>query len=71
VIRVAIVIAIAEVRAEFSQIAFSEWLLALHTEGLRARRPSIHQDKSHVAPPNAKQNTVSVGWRPPGGGAQR
>jgi hypothetical protein len=71
VICVAIVIAVDEVRPDFSQVACPDWLTALRTEGLRAGRPFIHHDESHVAPPNAKQNTVSVGWGPSGGGAQR
>ena len=68
---VAIMIAIDEVRPDFSQIARSDRLIAPHTEGLRTGRPAIHQDEFHVAPPNAKQNTVSAGWGPLGGGAQR
>jgi hypothetical protein len=71
VICVAIVIAVGEVRSDFAQVAQPDRLIAHHTEGLRAGRPAIHQDESHVAPPDAKQNTVSVGWGPLGGGAQR
>ena len=61
---VAILVAVNEVRPDFSQIARSDWPIALHTEGLWTGRSAIHQDESHVAPPNAKQNTVSAGWGP-------
>ena len=71
VLRVAIRIAVDEVRPDFSQIACSDWLIALHTEGLWARRSAVHQDEPHVAPPNAKQNTVSDEGKTLGGGAQR
>ncbi len=71
VIGVAIMIAVGEPRPDFSQIARSDRLTAQHTERLWAGRPAIHQDESHVAPPNAKQNTVSDGWKALGGGAQR
>jgi hypothetical protein len=71
VICVAILIAVDEVRPDFSQITRSDWLIAPHTKGLWAGRSAIHQDESHVAPPNAKQNIVSAGWGPLGGGAQR
>ena len=71
VIGVATMIAVGEPRPDFSQIARSDWLTAQHTERLRAGRPAIYQDESHVAPPNAKQNTVSGGWKALGGGAQR
>jgi hypothetical protein len=71
VIRVAIVIAVDEVRPDRSQVAFFDRLIAHHTEGLRAGYPAVQQDESHVAPPNAKQNTVSDWWKTLGGGAQR
>ena len=71
VIDVAIVIAVGEPRCDFSQVALSDWLTAQRTKRLRAGRPAIHQYESHVAPPNAKQNTVPDGWRTLGGGAQR
>ena len=71
VIGVAIMIAVGEPRPDFSEIARSDWLTTQHTERLRAGRPAIHQYESHVAPPNAKQNTVSDGWKTLGGGAQR
>lgn len=56
---VAIVIAVDEVRPDFSHVTCSDRLAAYHTGGLRAGRPPIHQCESHVAPPKAKQNTVS------------
>lgn len=71
VIWVAIVITVSESRSDFPQVACSDRLGAHHTEGLPAGRPSVHQYESHVAPPNAKQNTVSDGWKALGGGAQR
>jgi hypothetical protein len=71
VIRVAIVIAVDEVRPDLSQVACADRLIAHHAEGLRPGRPAIHQYEFHVAPPNAKQNTVSDWWKALGGGAQR
>jgi hypothetical protein len=68
---VATVIAVDQVRPDFTQVVRSDRLIAHHTQGSLARRPPIHQDESHVAPPNVKQNTVSDGWAPSGGGAQR
>jgi hypothetical protein len=57
-IRVAIVIAVDELRPDFSQVACSDWLSAHHTGGLRAGRPAIHQDESHVASPSAQQRRL-------------
>jgi hypothetical protein len=71
VICVAVVIAVDEVRPDFSQVGCFNRLIAHHTEGLRAGPPAIHQYEFHVAPPNAKQNTVSDGWKKLGGGAQK
>jgi hypothetical protein len=71
VIGVAIMIAVGQLRPDFSQIARTDWLTAPHAERLPAGRPAIHQYESHVAPPNAKQNTVSDGCKALGGGAQR
>ena len=68
---VAIVIAVGEVCSDFPQVACVDRLIARHAERLPAWRPLIHQYKSHVAPPNAKQNTVSDEWKALGGGAQR
>jgi hypothetical protein len=56
---VAFIITVGEPRPDFSQITRRDRLTAQHTERLRAGRPAIHQDESHVAPPNAKQDTVS------------
>ena len=70
-VRVAIVIAVDEVRPDLSQVACSDRLIAHHTDGVRAGPPAIHQYEFHVAPPNAKQNTVSDEWKALGGGAQR
>jgi hypothetical protein len=66
-IGVAIVIAVGEVRPEFSQVACSDRLIAAHAKGPWARRPAIHQDEFHVAPPNAKQNTAAEAWKTLGG----
>ena len=71
VIGVAIMIAIGELRSDFSEVARPDWLAAQHTDGVLAGRPAIHQHEPHVAPPNAKQNTVSDEWEILGGGAQR
>jgi hypothetical protein len=71
VLGVAIVIAVGEVRSDLSEVAQRDRLIAHHTDGLRAGRPAIHQDESHVAPPDAKQTNVSVGWRPLGKEVQR
>jgi hypothetical protein len=59
VIGVAIMIAVGEFCPDFPQIARPDRLTAQRTERLGAGRPAIHQHESHVAPPNAKQNTVS------------
>ena len=56
---VAIVIAVGEVGPDFPQVACPDRLAARRAGRLLAWRPLIHQYKSHVAPPNAKQNTVS------------
>ena len=68
---VAIMIAVGEPCVDFSQIARPDRLTAQNTESLRAGRPAIDQYESHVAPPKAKQNTVSDGWKALGGGAHR
>lgn len=57
---VAIMIAVGEVRSDFPQIAFADRLAAQHAMGSRGGYPAIHQYEFHVAPPNAKQNTVSA-----------
>ena len=69
--RVALGVAVAESRPDVSQIACANWLTAQHAGNLPERRPAIHQYESHVAPPNAKQNTISDGLEPLGGGAHR
>ena len=68
---VAFIITVGESRLDFSQIVSADRLIAQPAGRLRAGRPAIHQDESHVAPPNAKQNTVSEGCKTLGGGAQR
>jgi hypothetical protein len=71
VILVAIEIAVGEVRPDFAQVACFDRLIAHHADGRLAGQPLIDQYKSHVAPPNAKQNTVSDEWETLSGGAQR
>jgi hypothetical protein len=71
VILIAIVIAVGEACRDFPQVACFDRLIAHHTEGWSARQSLIYQYKSHVAPPNAKQNTVSDEWKALGEGAQR
>jgi hypothetical protein len=71
VIGVAIPIAVDELRPDFSQVVRSDRLPAHQAETLRAGRPPIDQYESHVAAPNAKQNTVSDELKAFGGGAQR
>jgi hypothetical protein len=67
VIGVAIVIAVGEVRPDFSQVACFDRLEAAHAKGPWARRPAIHQDEFHVTSPNAKQYAVAKGWKTLGG----
>jgi hypothetical protein len=71
VIGVAIMIAVDQLRSDFSEVTCPDWLAAQHTDGFLAGRPAIRQYESHVAPPSAKQNTVSDEWEILGGGAQR
>ena len=66
-IGVAIVIAVGEVRPDFSEVACFDRLQTARTKGPWARRPAIHQDEFHVAPPNAKQYAVAEGWKTLGG----
>jgi hypothetical protein len=61
VLCIAVMIAVNEVRSNFSQVACPDPLITHHAEGLRAGRPPTHQYESHVALPSAKQNTVSDG----------
>jgi hypothetical protein len=53
---IAFIITVGQPRVDFSQIARPDRLTAQRAEGLRAGRPAIHQDESHVAPPHAEQN---------------
>ena len=53
------VVTVGEAGFDFSQVAPSDQLAAQRAERLRAGRSTVHQNESHVAPPNAKQNTVS------------
>src|SRR5580692_846606 len=68
---VAVMIAVEEPGPHFSKIACADCLTAQHTGGFLGGRPGIHQYELHVAPPSAKQNTVSDGLKALGGGAQR
>src|ERR1700739_154601 len=64
--------AIAEPRPDVPQIAFlAERIGAKHTETFPEGRSAIDQYKVHVAPPKAKQKTVSDEFDRLGGGAQR
>jgi hypothetical protein len=56
VFSIAFIIAVGEPRVDFSQIARPDRFAAQRTERSRAGRPAIHQDESHVAPLDAKQN---------------
>jgi hypothetical protein len=60
---VAIVIAVGEVRPDFSEVACLDRLEAAHAKGPWARLPAIHQDEFHVTPPNAKPYAVAEGWK--------
>jgi hypothetical protein len=50
---IAFIVAVGEPCFDFSQIARSDGLTAQHTEGLRAGRPAVHQDESHMGAPEA------------------
>ena len=69
--RVAFVIAVELAPHEHSQIAFADRLRAFYAERSGAGRPAIYQYEPHVAPPGAKQYTVSVELLTLGGGAHR
>ena len=70
--RVAFRSAVIETGPNVAQIArFGDRFTAKRTETLPKRRPAIDQHESHVAPPRAKQKTVSAEFERPGGGAQR
>ena len=51
VLGVAFIITVVEPRLDLSQIARPDRLTAQRAGRLPARRPAIHQDKSHVLPP--------------------
>lgn len=57
---VAILIAVDEVRANFSQIARLDRLIAGHADGLWAGRPAVHENESHLPAPNPQRNTAST-----------
>ena len=59
-IRVAIVIAVGEVRPDLSQVAYCDRLRAHHAGRLRAGRPAINQDESHVALPMETVDNASI-----------
>jgi hypothetical protein len=64
--------AVAEPRPDVPQIAFlAERIGAMRTETFPEGRPAVDHCKVHVAPPKAKQKTVSDEFDRPGGGAQR
>jgi len=64
--------AVAEPRPDVPQIAFlAERIGAMRTETFPEGRPAVDHYKVHVAPPKAKQKTVSDEFDRPGGGAQR
>jgi hypothetical protein len=69
--RVALLIAVDEVRPEFPQVVRSYLPIAHQTQRSGVWRPPIHQDESHVASPDVKESVVSDGWEPAGGAAQR
>lgn len=55
VLREAIGVAIEQARSDFSQVVFSNRLIAHRTEGSLTTRPAIDQYESHGASPNAKR----------------
>src|SRR5262245_34811006 len=63
--------AVGETRCQLSQVTLSDRLAAKCASGVRAGCSAVHQDKSHMPPPNEKQNTVSSGNVLFGGGAHR
>ena len=69
--RVTIVVAVGKLGSDFSKVGHPDRLATPYAVGLPTWRPAIHQNVSHVAPPNAKQNTVSDELNPTGGGAHR
>jgi hypothetical protein len=60
---VAITIAIREPCCDFAQVALADWLAAHRAERLRSRSPAIHQDESHVSPPDEMRDASGDrGW---------
>jgi hypothetical protein len=53
-------IAVDEVRPNFSQIARLDRLIAARADGLWAGRSAIHENESHLQAPAPKRNTVST-----------
>ena len=68
---IAIMTAIEEPGPDLSQIAGSDQPAAQPAGRLRVGHPAVYQYELHVAPPSAKQNTVSDDCTAFGGGAQR
>jgi hypothetical protein len=58
VIGVAILIAVGQPRPDFSEVTRPDRLIAHHTQGLLAGRPSIHQYESHMAPLNFRYSLL-------------
>ena len=70
--RVTLRSAVTEPRPNLAQIAaFADRFAAKPTETLPERHPAVDQNEFHVAPPRAKQKTVSDEFERLGGGAQR
>jgi hypothetical protein len=53
---VALAIAIGQPCRDFAQVVLADWLAAQRAERLRSRSPAIHQDESHVRPPNERRD---------------
>src|SRR5271163_1803943 len=58
VIGIAVGIAVWEPRCDLSQIARPDRFAAQCTDRLAAWRPAIHQDKSHLAPPDGLRGAL-------------
>jgi hypothetical protein len=58
---IALMITVAESRGDVAEIACVDRCTTPDTVVLPEWHPAIHQDELHVAPPRAKQNTVSAG----------
>src|SRR5690349_11674851 len=59
--RITLMIAVAESRGDVAQVACVDRCTTPNTVVLPGWHPAVHQDELHVAPPRAKQNTVSAG----------